>query len=84
MQKDIEELSASELRWLLIETIKHFVLCLGNSSSEVLIEMRQRSRLILSLLKEKESKEMAKTLWVNNSTKFVEKSQHPKNCYELN
>ena len=77
MQKDLEKISASELRWLLIKDIKHFVVHLGNSSAEELTEMRQYSKQILNLLKEKEDKGKAKTQWVNNSTKFVEKSQQP-------
>jgi hypothetical protein len=75
MQNDMEKSSASELRWLLIKAIKHFVLCLGNSTAEELNEMRQHSKKILNLLKEIEDNESAKQTRVNNSTKIVENSQ---------
>ena len=77
MQESLEKSSASELRWLLIKAIKHFVLCLGNSSAEELNEMRLHSKRILNLLRELEDKESAISIWVNNSTNFVEKNQQP-------
>jgi len=52
MDKVLEEYSASALRWHLIEAIKQFIVCLGNSSVEDLAEMREYSRHILNLLKE--------------------------------
>jgi hypothetical protein len=75
MQKDLERYTVSELRWLLINAIKQFIVCLGYSSAEELTEMRQYSKQILSLLKEREEKEKPKIEWVDNSTKYVEKSQ---------
>jgi hypothetical protein len=77
MQEDLENISASELRWLLIKAIRHFIVRLGNCSTDELTEMTQYSKHILTLLKEKENIEKVKTDWVNNSTQFVEKSPQP-------
>jgi hypothetical protein len=84
MQKDLATSSASELRWLLIKAVKHFVLCLGNSSAQELNEMRLHSKRILNLLKEIEYNEESNTTWVNNSTEFVDKNQQLRHQQAIN
>ena len=75
MKKDLEKLSASTLRRLLIEEIKKFILDLDHRSIEDLQEIKLYLKGILHLLTEKERTEADKIIWGRNSTnpgKFVQ------------
>jgi len=70
MEKPLEELSASNLRTLLIEEVKLFIQGLENGSSQELQQKRTRLISIFHLLTEKEKLEMAPLVWGKNSAKF--------------
>ncbi|GGB20153.1 hypothetical protein [Puia dinghuensis] len=69
MKKPLEELSASNLRSLLIEEVKAFVECLDSSATHELEEKRKRLILIFSLITEKEKIEAMPLVWGKNSAK---------------
>ena len=63
MQKALDKLSASELRLLLIDEIRVFILGLEVKSTEELEAMKLGLKEIFVTLSEKEEKEMAPIRW---------------------
>jgi hypothetical protein len=68
MEKALQELSTSALRNLLIEEIKKFILCLDNSPTEELVQMKFRLRTIFDSIAEKEREERNPLAWGKHST----------------
>lgn len=68
MEKALEELSASNLRNLLIEEVKKFIIALDNDPTHELELRKLYLRKIFVLITEKEKKEMIPLVWGKNST----------------
>jgi hypothetical protein len=68
MEKALEELSASNLRNLLIEEVKKFIIALDNDPTHELERRKVYLRKIFVLITEKEKKEMIPLVWGKNST----------------
>ncbi|HWK05502.1 MAG TPA: hypothetical protein VNS58_17805 [Puia sp.] len=77
MKKAPEELPASALRYLLIEEVKKFIICLDYSSTEELQEMKLHLRKIFDLITEKERAELTPIIWGKNATSLGENSPKP-------
>lgn len=67
MDNDLDELSASALRNLLIEEVKKFTLALDGSPTAELQAMKYRLRRIFDLIAEKEKAESKPLIWGKNS-----------------
>ncbi|HEV2481254.1 MAG TPA: hypothetical protein VGS79_16390 [Puia sp.] len=68
MDDPFNQLSATELRKLLITEVKTFVACLETTPPETLQEMRNRLIAIYKTLTEKEQLEMLPLVWGRNTT----------------
>lgn len=68
MNKAYQELSASALRFLLIEEIENFIRGLEQKSVKELQANKLKIKEVLNFLRDKESKEMTLLLWGKNST----------------
>jgi hypothetical protein len=68
MEKALEELSASNLRNLLIEEVKKFIIALDSDPTHELEQRKRHLRKIFVLITEKEKKEMIPLVWGKNST----------------
>jgi hypothetical protein len=84
MQKELEKLTATALRRLLIDEIKYFIVSLDHGSTEELYEIKSHSKYILDLLTEKEMKEMGPIIWGKNSTKIEKDDPMPNSIIREN
>lgn len=67
MENDLNDLSASDLRRLLLMEIRLFIDYLDNGSAEELQGKKDHLKKILSQLTEKEQIEMAPLIWGKNT-----------------
>jgi len=68
MEKPLIELSATALRKLLINEVKHFVECMDVASPEELRDVKDRLIILYKALYEKEQQNRLPIVWGRNST----------------